>query len=296
MHYEDPNSLKLFLAVCETGSIAKAAEREAISASALSKRISDLEDSFDTVLLNRGQRGVTPTAAGEALLSHARHVLTSLTRMRFEVSEYGGGVRGHIRLYAIATSIAEFLPEQISTFLNANRGVRLSIEEKVTADVLRGVESGAADIGICREIPASSALDVQPLGADRFVIVTNAAHPFAQRSRVTLKETLDFDHVGLSVNASMRAVLMRATEGLEQQLRVRLHVSTIDAALRIIQSGLTIGILPIQAVDRFRDMYGLHVVELDEEWATQKFVVCMRRAESGSPAAQRLFHHLIAHA
>ena len=54
----DLTSLQLFVAVCEQGSIGKAAEREFIAASAVSKRISDLEAALDTPLLYRHARGV----------------------------------------------------------------------------------------------------------------------------------------------------------------------------------------------------------------------------------------------
>lgn len=68
----DLTSLQLFVAVCELGSIGRAAEREFIAASAVSKRLSDLETAVDTALLYRHSRGVTLTPAGESLLHHAR--------------------------------------------------------------------------------------------------------------------------------------------------------------------------------------------------------------------------------
>jgi DNA-binding transcriptional LysR family regulator len=74
-------SLRLFVAVCEEASIAHAAERESIVASAVSKRIADLEESIGTPLLLRHRSGVTPTPAGEALLQHARALLRSVEKM-----------------------------------------------------------------------------------------------------------------------------------------------------------------------------------------------------------------------
>ena len=59
----DLTSLQLFVAVCELGSIGRAAEREFIAASAVSKRLSDLEATVDTALLYRHSRGVTLTPA-----------------------------------------------------------------------------------------------------------------------------------------------------------------------------------------------------------------------------------------
>ena len=65
-------SMLLFVAVCETGAIAKGAERENLVASAVSKRLAELEQLFGLPLLERGVRGVKPTAAGEALLFQSR--------------------------------------------------------------------------------------------------------------------------------------------------------------------------------------------------------------------------------
>ena len=83
----DLTSLQLFVAVCELGSIGKAAEREFIAASALSKRLSDLEAVLETTLLMRHSRGVDLTPAGESLLHHARSVLFSLVQMQAELGE-----------------------------------------------------------------------------------------------------------------------------------------------------------------------------------------------------------------
>jgi DNA-binding transcriptional LysR family regulator len=294
--YEDLTSLRLFVAVCETNSIAKAAEREAISPSALSKRISDLEKSFDTVLLDRWQRGVTPTAAGEALVTHTRQLLESLSRMHSEVSEYGEGIRGHVRVLAIPTAIAEFLPEQLAAFLQANVHIGISLEERVTAEVLRGVENGMADIGICRDLLSVPDLEIWPLGCDRRVVVANANHPLTHKQSVTLEETLDFEHVELSQKASLLTVFNRAADDLSRELRVRLNVPSFDAALRVIHSGLAIGIFPVEVVRRFDRLYNLRMIPLSEEWATQKFVICTRRGRSSSPAARHLLEYLRAKA
>lgn len=71
----DPVSLRLFVAVCEERNIARAAAREAIVASAVSKRIAALEGDFGTPLLVRGRRGIEPTPAGELLLRQGRELI-----------------------------------------------------------------------------------------------------------------------------------------------------------------------------------------------------------------------------
>lgn len=96
----DPTSLRLFVAVVEEQSIAKAAEREHIAAAAISKRISELEDALRTELLTRTNKGVEPTAAGIALLRLARHALHVLKDVHAQMLDFATGTRGQIRIYA----------------------------------------------------------------------------------------------------------------------------------------------------------------------------------------------------
>src|SRR5690606_18663761 len=80
----DIYTLRLFVAVCEEGNIARAAEREAIVASAVSRRIAAIEENIGTALLIRGRRGIKPSAAGETLLRQAREILRAMDRLNAE--------------------------------------------------------------------------------------------------------------------------------------------------------------------------------------------------------------------
>ena len=113
----DPVTLRLFVAVCEEASIARAAARESLVASAVSKRIAAVEADIGTPLLVRGRRGIEPTAAGQALLRQARQVLSVMARMHAELSEFATGVQGSVRVVAAPSVLAEKLPGDIGTFL-----------------------------------------------------------------------------------------------------------------------------------------------------------------------------------
>ena len=145
----DLTSLQLFVAVCELGSIGRAAEREFIAASAVSKRLSDLETAVDTALLYRHSRGVTLTPAGESLLHHARTVLFGLERMQGELSEYADGVRGHVRMHANISAIFQFLPEDLGAFAREHR--MLSILKKSWTGTLWACTPTAASAWPCAQ-------------------------------------------------------------------------------------------------------------------------------------------------
>jgi DNA-binding transcriptional LysR family regulator len=181
----DLTSLQLFVAVCELGSIGRAAEREFIAASAVSKRLSDLETAVDTALLYRHSRGVTLTPAGESLLHHARTVLFGLERMQGELSEYAEGVRGHVRMHANISAIVQFLPEDLGAFARAHSQVKIDLQEHLSSDVLHAVQEGAADLGLCNTGgPVATDLQSRPYRTDRLVLVVPAAHALSSQAAI----------------------------------------------------------------------------------------------------------------
>src|SRR5437868_2345762 len=189
----DLTSLQLFVAVCELGSIGKAAEREFIAASAVSKRLSDLEATLDTPLLYRHARGVDLTPAGESLLHHARSVLFSLDKMQGELSEYADGVRGHVRIHASISAIVQFLPEDLGRFVREHPQVKIDLEEHLSTEVIRAVQEGAADLGICNTgVPRPGReLQTRPYRQDQLVLIVPRGHALAGEKAVPFEATLD---------------------------------------------------------------------------------------------------------
>jgi DNA-binding transcriptional LysR family regulator len=294
MHHADPQSLRLFVAVCECGTIARAAEREFIAPSALSKRLADLEDMLGTALLTRSQRGVSPTPAGEALLEHSRLVLQSLQRLHAEVGEHADGIRGHVRLAAIRAAVVDSLQEAISEFLVAHPRVGITLDEQVSAEVARSVMTGTAEIGIGRDFEPSRELRVHPYGSDVLAAVVGLQHPLAAREHVDFIETLEFDHVCTSQGNSHAKFTERAARNAGRAVNMRLCVSNPIAALRFIADGLGVGIFPLKALGNVAETYRVRAIVLNDEWARREQSICTSATEPLSPAARRLLQHLLA--
>lgn len=100
LHRVDLVSLSLFSLVARTGSISKGAELASLAVGAASKRLSDLERSLGTPLLERHSRGVTLTQAGLALQRHARRILADVDEMAADLSDYASGMTGVVRMWA----------------------------------------------------------------------------------------------------------------------------------------------------------------------------------------------------
>jgi DNA-binding transcriptional LysR family regulator len=281
-------SLRLFIAVCEETTIAQAAEREAIVASAVSKRIADLEESIGTPLLLRHRSGVTPTPAGEALLQHARGILRGVEKMQGELSEFAVGIRGHIHIYASISAIVEFLPDDISEFLKQHDNIKIDLEERVSNQVIRTIEENSTAIGVCWDISDTRDLQVIPYKTDRLVAVVHQDHPLAQRETVSFEETLDFDHVGQQPDSMMNLFLRRIAAKLGKSFVNRIHVTTFEAACRIVNANLALSIIPAEAIQPYQLAVGLRAIPLSDPWAHRRFVICLRDYEA-LPLPSRLF-------
>ena len=291
----DLTSLQLFVAVCELGSIGKAAEREFIAASAVSKRLSDLEATLDTPLLYRHTRGVDLTPAGESLLHHARSVLFSLEKMQSELSEYADGVRGHVRVHASISAIVQFLPEDLGRFAQDHPEVKIDLEEHLSTEIVRAVREGAADVGICNaSVTANHELQVRPYRRDQLVLIVPRRHPLARSKAVGFADTLDFDHVGLHSNSSIYLAMRDAAAANGRSIKLRIHVTGLDAMCRMIHNGLGVGVMPLRAFELMHGVGDLDCVRLTDAWASRSIDLVARDFSTLPVTGRLLVQHLAA--
>ncbi len=290
----DLTSLQLFVAVCERGSIGKAAEQEFLATSAVSKRLSDLESTVGSSLLYRTARGATPTPAGQSLLHHARSVLFSLDKMQGELSEYADGVRGHVRVHANISAIVQFLPEDLGTFIRAHEQIKIDLEEHLSTEVVRAVHEGAADLGICHTGASGQAPDLQtrPYRQDQLALVVPSRHPLASRQTLAFAESLEWDHVGLHANSSIYLAMHAAAAEAGRGIRLRIRVTGLDAMCRMIHNGLGVGLMPRRAFDLMHGVGDLICVPLSDAWAHRQIDLIARDFSSLPVTARLLVSHL----
>ena len=288
----DLTTLRLFIAVAETGSIGQAADREFMAASAISKRLSDLEEFLHAPLLNRHARGVTLTPAGEALLHHARNVLFGIDKLQAELSEYADGVRGHVRVHASMSAIFEFLPEDLGAFIHRHPEVKIDLQEHLSAEVARAVLEGAADLGICNLSGATRELQTLPYRRDRLVLVAPKRHRLVQQTAIALADTLDEDFVGLVSGSSIALALQRAAANVGKAVRLRIQVAGLDAMCRMIHNGLGVGVMPERAFSLMQGVGELACVPLTDDWAVRDIGLIARDFDSLPVTARTLVAHL----
>lgn len=288
----DPVSLKLFVAVMEEGTIADAAVREHYAASAVSKRIKELEDALHTELFVRSNKGAQATAAAFALLHLARGVLNNLDDIASQMREYSAGVRGYVRIMANISAITQFLPDELKAFTVAWPLVQLSLQEQVSAVIAKGVAENAADIGILNAGTYGQDIVQLPYHDDELVLVVPNGHALAAQKSASLRDALAFDFVGAHSGSAINNQLTRAAAEVNLPLKLRIQVTSFDALCLMVAAGMGVGVMPRKSAQLYTRSLGVKLVTLAEPWATRQLVLCVRAGAVLSPVTQLLVDHL----
>ncbi|WCM90562.1 LysR family transcriptional regulator [Acidovorax sp. NCPPB 3576] len=291
----DLTDLRLYVCVAEMCNLTRAAAKHNLSLAAASTRIKALEMQAGVLLLAREARGVRLLPAGEAFVHHARLMLQQADLLHAEMGEYGGGLRGHLRLLANTTAVTDFLPEILADFLSDHPHVNVELEERPNAMIPRGVLEGRADLGIIAGSIDTLGLVSIHFSTDRLVLVTSPSHRFARRRSVNFAETLEEDVVGMPEGSTLQAFLDQITQQLGHRQKPRIRLRSFEAMCRMISSNVGIGVLPESAVIRNQLAMPLAMVELRDEWSVRERHLLMRDRATLPVYAQALVDNLCRH-
>jgi molybdate transport repressor ModE-like protein len=288
----DLADLSLFRHVVEAGSITHGAERAHLALAAASTRIRNMEDVLGVPLLTRGRQGVTPTQAGRTLLQHARAILRQSERLHEDLSAYGGGLAGQIRVLSNTNALTEFLPEALSSFLSAHPHVSIDLEERLSDEIVGLIAEGVADLGIVAGTVDTGALETYPFRRDRFVLVVAHGHPLAKRAKISFEEVLEHDFVGLDRASALQRFLAGKAARIGRPLRLRVQLRSFDAVCRLVECRVGIGIVPDSTARRVAKTMAIKPVTLSDPWALRDLTICVKSRDQLPVYARQLVEHL----
>ena len=294
LHRLDLFSLSLFSLVARSGSISKGADLALLAVGAASKRITDLEAAVGAVLLERHSRGVTLTVAGQALQRHAQRILSDVDQLAADLSDYASGLVGVVRLWANTSAVTQFLPIDISSFVSANPGIRIELEEENSSEIVLAVLDGRADLGIFADRTPALGLQVMNYREDRLVLVVPRGHALARRRAVRFEEVVEYDFVSLSKGTSLAKRLQAETEALGRRLKMRIQVRSFDAMCQMVAAGMGVAVLPGDAIRPHVRSMNLRQITLEDAWASRRLLIGLRDSTAVPRHVRMLLDHLCA--
>jgi DNA-binding transcriptional LysR family regulator len=240
--------LRYFVAVADWLNFTKAATRLRVAQPALSRQIRDLEDELGAPLLERNPRGVRLTEAGAVFLPEARAVLQRAAEAAQAVRAAARGERGEIHVGYAPTPTVELLPCALHAFQNLAPGVRVTLHDLSTEEMLRGLHDGKLDLCLMVR-PAAKALRglrFELLREYPLCVAVARAHPFAKLKRVT-REQLVREPLVAYASADYpeyHTLLDDLFRPTGQKYRVVEEQDSASALLASVESGRGIAVVP----------------------------------------------------
>jgi DNA-binding transcriptional LysR family regulator len=255
-------TLRLFVAVVEERSIAKAAERENLVASAVSKRIGDLEGQLGMPLLVRLHGGVNPTPAGEALVRHVGEVLKALDRIPRELSKFAGEALAPIRIAANFTATVSYLVEDLKTYLAANPAVKVRVDERHSLLIIEAVVDGQVDFGIVGHYRPVDRLRVIPYRQVPLWLAVPPSHPLAERESITFADVLEFELITLTDGTAIHRMALDAAVEARRAPKFSMQVTSYEAMRTMVQANVGGAVIPEPNLLPYKDLLGLCCIPL----------------------------------
>lgn len=242
----DLQQLRYVVAVAETRSFTRAAERCFVVQSALSHQVARLERELGIRLFARTSRRVELTQAGEAFLPAARESLACADRAVTEAAAATGEVRGRLTVGVIPTVAAVDIPDLFKDVRDRHPRVRIALQtgasDTLTARVAAG-DLDAAFLGLPEGV-LPRGVQVRELARDRSVAVLPDDHPLAGQSLIPLARLAEETFADFPTGSPGRTQSDMAFAAAGLQREVAFEASAVELLLRLVRRGLAVTLLP----------------------------------------------------
>lgn len=277
-----------------TRSLTETASRVYMTLSAVSKRVSELEQQVGYSLFERKSRGLELTDAGTELLLHAQNLVSGSERLVRSLAEFKKGLRKRIQIWANTSAIVQFLPEDLYSFRVRYPDVRLALEEKLSSDIVRALQAGDIDLGVVAENTQAEGLEKVRYRQDQLVLVAEGTHPLSEFESVKFEDIVCHDLVGTNEGSAILRCLNDAAASRGHTLKLNIQATSFDAVLRLVEAGYGVGVLPREAVAVTATARRLQLIPIVERWARRNLYLMYRKNSVQSSEVRLLVEHLAA--
>jgi DNA-binding transcriptional LysR family regulator len=246
--------LEALVHLVEERSFSRAAKRMFLTQPSLTKHIRNLEDALGAKVVNRASRDFTLTPEGRVIFDYARRILKLREEAADRVMRVRASEAGDIRVAASTIPATYILPPAIAEFRRRHPAIRTAVRAADSSEVIEMVLENGAEIGFIGKKPASAKLADEPLWRDRMVLAVPAAHPWAKRRSVRLREIREEPFVirekGSATREAFECCLAGEGGAEPSGLRAVAEMGSSEAVKEAVIAGVGISVISVHAIRR----------------------------------------------
>lgn len=287
--------LMLLVAIGDEGNIHRAAEQLSVSQPAASKLLKNLEEALGVALFERLPRGMRPTSCGEAMIRHARTVMSSLAQAGSELEALESGRSGLVSVGTIIGPALNLLPTAMATLSREHPAVRVQLTIESSDVLLERLAQNKLDIMVGRlfETGTEELFSYERLAHERICAVARPSHPLVARHSLKLRDLAQAPWIvpppGSALRHRFERMFHDARLSLPQHL---IETSSILFLTKMLQESDFVAVVPTD-VARYYSSYGMvATLPIQLSCAMDAFGIILRKDAVLSPAARVVLNAL----
>jgi DNA-binding transcriptional LysR family regulator len=231
--------LEVFLAVARGESVSRAAGELAMSQSAVSSALADLEQQFEIQLFDRIGKRLQLSNLGRALRPRAEALHAEAVGLEQAFEQHSAV--GHLRVGATLTIGNYVVVPLMAAFMREHPGASVSLEIANTYEIARMVTNFEIDVGLVEGELQQPDLDVTRWREDELVVFCAPSHPFAAKRALTDDDLRKAQWIVREPRSGTRQAFDHALHGLLHELHISLELQHTEAIKSAVIAGLGVG-------------------------------------------------------
>ena len=248
--------LRYFVAVAEERSFSRAALRLHVSQPPLSTQLKDLEAQLGVRLLERSNRGVTLTPAGQVFYEEVRGVLDRLEQARLKARHAQQGDVGSLSIGFVSIADYGILPPVIKRFRSRYPGVEMQLHELTTDVQIREIRAARLDLGIGLGPVEEPALSFTRVTQEHLVLAAPLAHPLTPASGAVALKSLANERFIIPPRDNapgLYDLIISQCRAAGFTPRITQHARQMQTVISLVASGMGFALVPASVQNLKRD-------------------------------------------
>jgi DNA-binding transcriptional LysR family regulator len=286
--------LHVFCKVVENKSFSRAGQAVHLSQPTVSSHIKDLEDHFQSPLLDRLGKEVNPTKAGKLLYRYAKKLLALRDETEMAMAEFQGVLKGRLLIGGSTIPSAYVLPPIIGKFSQEFPDITISLVVGDSEYIAEEILSGNLEMGLLGAAFENKKIQQEKFLQDEMKLIVSASHPLAGRKRISLDQLFQLPFIlresGSGTLRSMKNSLENAGRSLDE-LNIIAEMGSTMAVLQGVKENIGASIVSTLSIQEDLKYGTLKAISIDGLNLDRHFYLSWHKLRSLSPlgAAFKVF-------
>ncbi len=281
-------TLKVFCDAVDLKSFSRAAEANYVTQSSVSQQIKKLEKAWKAVLIERANRDMALTRAGEIVYKEARNILRHYEAIAQTLGKTAPTISGTVRVAAILGVGLHELPPYIKKFIHEYPQVDVRLDYMYHDKVYESVLKKRADLGVVAFPTPRIGIRILPFRSDPLAIVCHPRHPLARQKKIGISKIDGLNFITFQTGYPTGDAVEEYLRSHRVKVKTIMRFNNIEMIKGAVEIDTGISILPIVSVQNELKHRTLKAVEITGKPLIRTLGIILRGEDpSLSPASEK---------